>query len=241
MSVSARVGFIYLLADIAHYSGMKESAEVMNGVSANDILQADFKIQPFLDQISGHRELTRLFLSTRTRFMLAARRAVLNEWGHRVLQMGFHANDIDGTLVGRDILLEMCKATLIPNPNFKTTTARPWIITACVWLGIVMLTYSAPIIRMLRWRWVEDIEQSWSSKRANKLHHQLTRGRAPGFGSDLKEFGSQSGQASRSPLLTPADPFRTASPIRAHAGEEATLVGTSVGATEPMSYQSLRV
>ena len=240
-STSARQGFIELMADIAHFSGMKESAEAVNGVLANDLLRVETKIQHFLDQISGYREITRLFLSTRTRFILAARRAILLEWQGKLRLMDFRLEDVDGTVLGSPNLSAMCETTLIPDSNFKTTTGRPWIITGCVWLGIVLLTYSAPVIRMLRWSWVEDIEQSWSSKRANKLHHQLTRGSAPGFGSDLKEFGSQSGQASRSPLLSPADPFRTASPIRADAGEEATLVGTTVGATEPMSHQSPRV
>lgn len=239
---SAREGFIYLLADIAHYSGMKESAEVVNGVSANDLLQADFKIQHFLDQISGHRELTRLFLSTRTRFILAARRAVLNEWGTRVLQMGFHVNDFDGTMVGNPDLSAMCQATLISDSNFKTTTARPWIIAACVWLAIVLLTYSAPVIRKLRWSWVEAIEQSWSSKRAIKLHHQLTRGSTHGFRIDSKDLGSQIGQASSLPLLVRGDPFTTGSQVKGQAGEdEGTLSGTGAGGTEPRGYQSPRI
>ncbi|KAK0119508.1 hypothetical protein ONS95_010953 [Cadophora gregata] len=239
---SAREGFIYLLADTAHYSGMKESAEVVNGISANDLLQADFKIQHFLDQISGHRELTRLFLSTRTRFILAARRAVLNEWGERVVQMGFHANDIDRTMVGNPDLSVMCKATFIPDTNFKTTTARPWIITACIWLAIVLLTYSAPMIRKLQWSWVEGIEQSWASKRANKLHHQLASMNTADIGTDFKDLGSRSEQASSLPLLEQAEPFTPASQGKAQAGaEEATLIGTVVGGTETMECPSPRV
>ncbi|PVH80429.1 hypothetical protein DL98DRAFT_588534 [Cadophora sp. DSE1049] len=236
VSPSAREGFIDLMADIAQYSGMKESAEVINGVLAND-LQVDFKIQRFLDQISGHRELTRLFLSTRTRFILAARRAILIEWFERLEQMCFHASDIDGTVVGSTDLSAMCEATLIPDPNFKTTTARPWIITACVWLVVVLLTYSTPILRKLRWSWVEDIKQSWSSKRAKKLHHQLTKGSIDGIGTDFKDLDSQSRQARSSPLLERADPFTPASQVKAQAGEEeATLIGTAVGGTEPRCY-----
>ena len=239
---SARNGFIYMMADIARYSGMKESAEAINGVLANDLLQVDAKVQRFLEQISGHRELTRLFLSTRTRFMLAARRAILVEWEKPMRLVGFHLEDIDGTVFGGASLSAMCKATLIPDPDHKTTTAVPWIITACIWLAIVLLTYSAPVTRMLRWSWAENIKQSWSSKRASRLHHQLTRGSTQGFVSEMKDLGSQIGQASRSPLLTPADPFKTASSIRAQVGEEeATLIGTTVGATEPRGYQSPRI
>ncbi|KAH9213553.1 hypothetical protein DL95DRAFT_506050 [Leptodontidium sp. 2 PMI_412] len=237
---SVREGFIYLLADIAKYSGMDQSAKVINGVSASDLLLVDFKIQPFLDQISGQRELTRLFLSTRTRFILAARRAVLDEWGYRVIQLGFHANDIDGTMAGNTDLAAMCQATLIPDPNFKTTTAKPWIITACVWFAIICLTYSSPLIRKFRWHWVEDIEQEWSSKKASKLHHQLMESSA-GIEMQFKDIRSQNEEERTPSLLERRDRFAHAAQTELQPrSEEVTLIGALEGGIESRGYRSPR-
>ncbi|KAG4433735.1 hypothetical protein IFR05_010787 [Cadophora sp. M221] len=237
---SAREGFIYLLADIAKYSGMDESAKVINGVSASDLLLIDFKIQQFLDQISGQGELTRLFLSTRTRFILAARRAILDEWGYRVVQLGFHANDIDGTMVGNTDLGAMCQATLIPDPNVKTTTAKPWIITFCVWFAIVSLTYSSPIIRKFRWHWVEDIEQEWSSKKASKLHLQLMKSSA-GTEMQFKAIQSQD-EEERAPSLGRRDRFaHEAQTELQHRSEEVTLIGALEEGIESRAHRPPRI
>ncbi|KAH7323551.1 hypothetical protein BKA65DRAFT_511021 [Rhexocercosporidium sp. MPI-PUGE-AT-0058] len=221
---SSRQGFIDLLADIVHFSGLGNSAEAPNGVLASDLLVGDYKIQRFLDQISGQRELTRLFLSTRTRFLLAARRAVLNEWGERVLQLGFHT-DVVGRTEGNEALTAMCKATLIPDSNYKTTTARPWIIVACVWFVTVLLTYSAPLIRKCGWGWADEIERKWMPKKAESLHSQLVADHPTTSEMVSKGFGSANSGVNTSPLLGKGEAHIPLDQSKTGSGEEAALIG----------------
>ncbi|KAH7346483.1 hypothetical protein BKA65DRAFT_594977 [Rhexocercosporidium sp. MPI-PUGE-AT-0058] len=179
----SRQGFVELLVNIVHYSSMDFSAVAVNGVFANNHLlwdldhQFDLKIQRFLDQISGHRELTRLFLSTRMRFLLAARRAVLQEWLVPLQQQGSDYGDVMRSMLPpNENTSAMCKATLVPDSNYKTTTARPWIVVAFVWLVVVLITYSAPLVLMFHWKWAEDIEREWVARKVGNLHKRLQQG-----------------------------------------------------------------
>ncbi len=200
---SPRQGFLDLFADIAHFGGMDVAAAALNGIFASNLLIGTLKYQQFLDQVSGQQELTRLFLSTRTRFLLAARRAVLGEWIQPVVQMGFHADDILPTTVATKGLTAMCRATLIPDSKFKTTTAKPWIIVACVWLIVILLTYSTPLVLMFHWRWAEDIERKWMARTAVSLYKQLVVEQSIGTEIEITSFrpGSSGTNANTSALL----------------------------------------
>ena len=238
-----RLGFLELLADIAHFSGIEVSSAAPNGVLANNLLlsdviqQFDFKIQRFLDEISGQKELTRLFLSTRTRFILAARRAVLNEWMVPFLQLGFHFDEVVLSSENEN-LTAMCRATLIPDSDFKTTTARPWVIAACVWFVTVLLTYSAPVIRKFGWGLADEIERKWMLRKAGSLYNQLKRDQSVASEVGPKQFEPGNGGLNTSSLLGGREIHSHLDQGKTESAEGTSLIGAQERQVEMRDFRS---
>ena len=125
---------------------------------------------------------------------------MLNEWMVPFLQLGFHFDEVVLSSENEN-LTAMCRATLIPDSDFKTTTARPWVIAACVWFATVLLTYSAPVIRKFGWGLADEIERKWMLRKAGSLYNQLTRDQSVASEVGPKQFEPGNGGLNTSSLL----------------------------------------
>ncbi|KAH7378862.1 hypothetical protein BKA64DRAFT_686827 [Cadophora sp. MPI-SDFR-AT-0126] len=170
---AARIGFVDLINFIVSRPGMQLSSGISNSVLASLDLDYGEKTQMNIKQAKGHKELTRLFLATRTRLLLAAQRATAAHlsFGTTAQKMGYRSEDVVGKITPG--IEKLCAATLIRTPDYRITSAKPWVVVAVIWLSLVLMTYSAPLLIRLRWKQVTEATSRWRRREAGYLHARL--------------------------------------------------------------------